>query len=313
MAEIVMGAALSHSPLMNVNIPLDAKEAVDAYRRMACALGEKIRVVNPDVLIVIAQDHFRTTFYNNMPAFLIGVGDVARWGDWRGSKGPLNTDTALARHIAKDMYQRNFEPSVSYDMKVDHGSVQSLELLGMVDMPVIPILINAAAPPLPSPARCYAFGEALRASIQSFLGTRRVAIIGSGGLSHAPLKVDIENEQNPAMREFYIHGKVAEGAPSEDDRIEGILGRIDLLASAIRPDWDRMVLKRLLAGESKELAAELSYESIDLGGGAGGQEIRSWLAMLGALQSKKIEQTFYEPVRFLVTGMASILVHSEAF
>ena len=307
MAEIVIGAALSHSPVMNFEAPADAKAQVEAYRRAAHQVGEEIRTARPDVLVVIAQDHFRTSFYNNMPAFLMGVGDVARWGDWRGTSGPLNTDVEFSRHVARGLFERSFEPAVSYDMKVDHGTSQVLELFGMTHMPVLPIQINAAAPPQPTPARCYAFGEALRGAVQAFAGDRRVAVIGSGGLSHAPLKVSIDTEQNPQSRDFFIHGRVASGGPSEDERIKGIMSRLDQLAEAINPEWDRMLLKRMAAGQARELAAELNTDDIEAAGGRGGQEFRSWLAMLGAAQAETVSTIFYEPVRYLVTGMGAIV------
>lgn len=306
MAEIVIGGALSHSPLMNLDVPAAELPAVDAFRVAARQLGSELRAARPDVLVVFAQDHFRTVFYGNMPAFLIGVGDVSQWGDWRGPTAPLKTDTPLARHIARQLFDRDFEPALSYDMKVDHSISQILEQFDMVDVPVIPILVNAAAPPLPTPARCFAFGEAVHSAIQAFPEARRVGVVGSGGLSHAPLKVTIDTEQDPAARDFFIRGRPMPGI-TEEGRIKGILGRIDQLAQAIRPEWDRMILERLAAGQARELAAELDSASIEANGGTGGQELRSWLAMLGAARAQTVTTLHYAPVRFLVTGMAAIL------
>jgi 2,3-dihydroxyphenylpropionate 1,2-dioxygenase len=309
MTEIVIGAALSHSPVMNFEVPAAVQPMVEAYRDAVKSLAVAIKSAKPDVLIVIAQDHFKTSFYQNMPAFLVGVGEVSRIGDWQGSRGPLLTDTALARHSVGKLFELGFEPAVSYDMKVDHGITQVLELLDMTDVPVIPVQINAAAPPLPSPARCYAFGEALRKAVSSFGEHRRIAVVGSGGLSHAPLKVSIDTETNQDMREFLIHGRVAEGAPSESDRIKGIMGRLDQLAKAINPEWDRLLLRRFEAGQAREVANELSTVSIEVNGGRGGQEIRSWLAMLGATQAKSIKTVFYQPIPHLVTGMGALVCH----
>jgi len=311
MAEIVIGTALSHSPVMNFEAPPEAKAQVDAYRRAAQQIAGEIRAARPDVLVVIAQDHFRTSFYNNMPAFLMGVGEVSRWGDWRGTSGPLNTDVEFSRAVARGLFERNFEPAVSYDMMVDHGTSQVLELFGMTDLPVLPIQVNAAAPPQPTPARCYAFGEALRGAIQALPGGQRVAVIGSGGLSHAPLKVAIDTETNPVSREFFIHGRVAPGGPSEEDRIKGIMARLDQLAEAINPEWDRKLLQRMEAGQARELAAELNTDNIEAAGGRGGQEFRSWLAMLGAVQARSVHTVFYEPVRYLVTGMGAIVARCQ--
>jgi 2,3-dihydroxyphenylpropionate 1,2-dioxygenase len=306
MAEIVIGGALSHSPLMSLVVPEDELQSVAAFRDSARALGGRLRAAKPDALVIFAQDHFRTVFYNNMPAFLIGVGEVSQWGDWRGPTGPLKTDSALARHIARSLFDLNFEPSVSYDIRVDHGISQVLELLDMTDVPVIPVLVNAAAPPLPAPARCFAFGAALRCAVNGFPDARRVAVIGSGGLSHSPLKVTIDTEQDPDTRNFFIHGRALPGV-TEEGRIAGIRARIDALAGAIRPNWDRMILARLAAGEAEELAAELDFTTIQDAAGTGAQELRSWLAMLGAAQATAVSVLHYAPVRFLVTGMAAIL------
>jgi len=51
-------------------------------------------------------------------------------------------------------------------------------------VPIVPLYVNAYLPPQPTPARCYAWGQALRA----ILDTRpeRVALLASGGLSHFP-------------------------------------------------------------------------------------------------------------------------------
>jgi 2,3-dihydroxyphenylpropionate 1,2-dioxygenase len=311
MAEIVVGAALSHSPLMNLDVPKEEREAVCGYRSAAQTLGKKLHAAEPDVVVIFAQDHFRTVFYDNMPAFLIGVGEVSRWGDWHGPAGPLNTDPSLARHIAQGLFERDFEPAVSYDMKVDHGVAQVLELLDMENMPVIPILVNAAAPPLPTPARCFAFGEALMRAVQSFPDARRVAIIGSGGLSHAPLKVSIDTEQNLDARNFFIHGRPAPGV-TEESRVNGILGRIDMLANKIRPDWDRMILGRFASGQARTLASQLDSHAIENGGGSGAQELRSWFAMLGAVQANTVSIVHYAPIRFLVTGMGAILAECSS-
>lgn len=311
MAEIVVGAALSHSPVMNVEVPAEHRPAVDAYRNAARRLGDEIRAARPDALVVYTQDHFRSVFYNNMPAFLIGVGEVTRWGDWRGTPGPLKTDLPLARHVARGLFKLGFEPALSYDLRVDHGTAQVLDLLGLADLPVIPVFINAHAPPLPTPARSYALGEAVRSAVQAFPEARRVAVIGSGGLSHAPLKISVETEPDPKMRDFYIHGPQGAVA-NEEERIKGIMAKVELLAKAIQPDWDRMILRRLEAGEAKQLADELDDESIQAGGGSGAQEVRAWLAMLASAQPSTVKTMHYEPVPFLVTGMGAIIARSAA-
>ena len=72
MAEIVLGGCLSHSPLLNIEPPAAARRPIAAYRAAATDLGARLRAARPDAVVIFAQDHFRTLFYDNMPQFLIG-------------------------------------------------------------------------------------------------------------------------------------------------------------------------------------------------------------------------------------------------
>ena len=49
-----------------------------------------------------------------------------------------------------------------------------------------------------------------------------------------------------------------------------------------------------------------SSEFIEENGGNGGQEIRNWLVLLGALQSFEPDIACYEPIPEWVTGMAIV-------
>src|SRR5690606_22598533 len=52
-------------------------------------------------------------------------------------------------------------------------------------IPVVPVLLNTYFPPnVPTSARCYDMGVALREVIQAIPSSVRVAVIASGGLSH---------------------------------------------------------------------------------------------------------------------------------
>jgi hypothetical protein len=79
MAEIVAGIACSHVPFM---------AAEENWQRLAESERENLRKgfkharqvleeSRADILITFADDHFDRCFYDNLPAFLIGVGDEA--------------------------------------------------------------------------------------------------------------------------------------------------------------------------------------------------------------------------------------------
>src|SRR3546814_18687085 len=51
-------------------------------------------------------------------------------------------------------------------------------------IPIVPIVVNCFAPPLPSLSRVVAVGHALRDAIAALATDKRVAIVATGGLSH---------------------------------------------------------------------------------------------------------------------------------
>ena len=48
----------------------------------------------------------------------------------------------------------------------------------------VPICINTVQHPLPSPSRCYRFGQAVGDAVRAFDQDLKVVILGTGGLSH---------------------------------------------------------------------------------------------------------------------------------
>lgn len=309
MAQIVLGGALSHSPLMNYPIPSAEQEDVEVYRMAAQDLGKRFKAEDVDALVVFAPDHFHVHYYDNMPAFQLGLGAVTRTGGWGGTSGPLEAAPELARHFANSLFESGFEPSVSYDMQVDHGTSQILELTGLLDLPVVPVFINCAAPPLPSPARCYDLGEAIHAALRDFSSDLRVGVLGSGGLSHNPPGVSIESKapEHRGAIEYMIHGR-GQAEVRQASRIDMFLRNAQLIAEDINPEWDKAVLDRLSGNGPRELSRELKADEIRAQAGSGGQEIRTWLAAIAASGEATIERLFYRPVPCLITGMGMIAI-----
>jgi aromatic ring-opening dioxygenase catalytic subunit (LigB family) len=62
-------------------------------------------------------------------------------------------------------------------------------------LPVVPLIVNAMTFPMPQPARCYSLGQILGAALEA--DASRVAVVATGGLSHAPgerMHGDIDTE-----------------------------------------------------------------------------------------------------------------------
>src|SRR5262245_5574337 len=231
MANIVFGAALSHSPLMNFPVKKD-HDQIGRFKTAVQQIGERLHAAKPDVLVIFGPYHFRALFRDLMPAFVIGVGIVEGWGDWNTPRGPFATYPALAKHILDNALNDGFEPAFSHDIRVDHGVTQPLQMLNVAMKPIVPILINAAGPPLPAPARCHAFGVVIGRSIVSFPENLRVAVLASGGLSHDPPAPSDDNA---------IHGRT-NGFAASREREAALMRKADLLQGRINSEWDRIVL-----------------------------------------------------------------------
>lgn len=311
MATIVCGGALSHSPLMNRTADEIANsELIARFRSSARAMGQRVNESRPDVVIVFGPDHFRTLFYDLLPAFLIGTGDVQGWGDWNTPTGPFRTHPELARHIHTELLDEDFDPASSRDLKVDHGITQAVELLGIADLPIIPILINCAAPPLPTPLRCFVWGAAVARAVRSYGRDLNVAIVGSGGLSHDPPLPAIDSANPETVRQA-VHGRDL-GFSQDREREERLVKRVRELSGGIQERWDREVLEAFGTGTVGALADDLSTESILKDAGRGGQEVRTWIAVSGALGDPAMEQVFYEPIPALITGMGAVFYDARA-
>src|SRR4051812_42920918 len=190
MASLVGALAASHGPLLVrewERVPEDQKKRLSAAYQ---ELGRRLKAARPDVLVVVSPDHWSNFFLDNSPAVCIGVGEASD-----GPPEPWMKDfphrtlpghPGLGQHIAEQAMRAGFEPSVSHRLKLDHGSCIPLWRMELERMPkIVPLLVNSIEPPMPTLGRCYRWGELLRKAIESYAEPLRVAILGTGGLSHS--------------------------------------------------------------------------------------------------------------------------------
>jgi protocatechuate 4,5-dioxygenase beta chain len=81
-----------------------------------------------------------------------------------------------------------FDITLVNEMTVDHGLTVPLSLAfgrpSQWPCRVIPLCVNVIQYPQPTAARCFKLGKALRRAIDSYPGDARIAIFGTGGMSH---------------------------------------------------------------------------------------------------------------------------------
>jgi aromatic ring-opening dioxygenase catalytic subunit (LigB family) len=95
-------------------------------------------------------------------------------------------DPAFGKHLFATAIEAGFEPSISHHLALDHGICIPLLRMALGRLPrIVPILVNELEPPMPSLARCLAWGRLVAAAIRSYPAPCRVALLASGGLSHS--------------------------------------------------------------------------------------------------------------------------------
>ena len=310
-AEMVLGVGASHSTLMNTHWDQTGHLAeATRFRDSLAGAAAAIAAKRPDTAIIIGSNHFRGFWLDLIPAFTIGVGECVASGESGTPAGPQPVDVELARHLAGELMELGFDPAFSARLQIDHGQSHAIQyLLAGLAVPIVPVVINAFAPPLPTPARCAAVGRAIARAAASFPGRRRVVVIGSGGLSHRlpwPDWRDPRDADEEFMVEAWLNGR-GDWARYDPRRREIIRSA----PSVIAPDFDLTFLGLL---ESGDAAAASRWSTAELGqmAGNGGQEIRTWLAMSAALGDAPARRLCYEPIPDWLTGMAVALVEPAA-
>src|SRR4051794_4172425 len=169
MGQIVGAFAVSHAPAMAARPEAGPPDQVAALNRAWAELSSRIDALQPDAVVLIAAEHWANFFLDNFPAFCVGTaasfdGPIEDW--LRVDKVKLRGNPDLARDIVEDAMDAGIEPATSEDLRLDHGSMVPLHFLPpRMDVPVVPIIQNCLQPPMPRPARCYAFGQSIGRTI----------------------------------------------------------------------------------------------------------------------------------------------------
>jgi protocatechuate 4,5-dioxygenase beta chain len=191
MARIIGGIATSHIPAIGKAIAQGIQQQpywkpfFDGYNPVHTWLEKE----QPDVAVVIYNDHGLNFFLDKMPTFAVGAANEYRNADegWGLPVSlPFTGYPAMSWHLIESLINEEFDLTTCQEMLVDHAFVVPMTLLWPDRRPIrtIPIAINTVQFPLPTPARCFKLGKAIGRAIESFGEDHRVVVIGSGGMSH---------------------------------------------------------------------------------------------------------------------------------
>jgi hypothetical protein len=192
-AEVVAGICTSHVPAVGVAIDQgrESEPKWAPYFEKITLFRRYIDRLRPDVCVIAYNDHASAFSLELIPTFAIGVASEFPPAD--EGYGPRQVPNVeghpeLAWHLAESLILDEFDMTIANWLPVDHGLTVPLSVMydRPVDWPcrVVPICVNVIQYPPPTGRRCLALGRALRRAIETFAGGERVAVVGTGGMSH---------------------------------------------------------------------------------------------------------------------------------
>jgi len=275
MGRIVGGVGLSHVPSVGPVVDR-GRQAEPAWRPLFDAyvpVREWLSEINPDVAIVVYNDHAADFSFEKYPTFALGVADSYPIGDegfGTRSLPPVQGDFELSVHLAESLvYEHEFDLTLCQELAVEHGFLVPMNLCfphAKDRWPVraIPLQVNVVQHPLPTARRCFKLGQALRKAIENYGADVRVVVLGTGGMSH-----QLQGKRFGFMNESF----------------------------------DQWFLDQL-EGDPEKLAG-ITHQEIMEQAGAEAVELIMWLTMRGAVSpgARRVHRHYYAP---MTTGMGLI-------
>jgi hypothetical protein len=234
----------------------------------------RLAQAQPDALVMIADDQNENFTDTNLPQIAIYVGQ--RFLAGRLEQDPLEhrSHPELAEAILRTCVEADVDMACIRKLPDDRLFAHAFgPVLRVIDpeakIPVVPVFVNAIHMPAPSPSRCYFLGQLIGRAVEDCSGIERVALYGSGGLSHFTAGYPYAHYDGPLG-----------------------YGEIDV-------DFDRWLIDRMRAGDGQALGKLSVKDLLD----HGEIELRSWIAVLGALGQAKPQVLAYEPFYRGIMGM----------
>lgn len=273
MARIVGGICTSHIPAIGAAIARGAQNEpywapfFEGYP----PIREWLADVEPDLAVLIYNDHGLNFFLDKMPTFAIGAAPIYRnddegWG--LPTLEPYAGDPAYSWHVIECLVADHFDVVTCQEMFVDHAFTVPMSLLWPErpepPMRTLPVCVNTVQHPLPTPRRCLDLGRALGRALASYPEDRKVVLIATGGLSH-----QLDGER----------------------------------AGFINKEFDLMCLDKIV--RDPESLAELSIHDIVAEAGTQGVELIMWLILRGALSERVAQRHchYHIPVSNTAAGL----------
>jgi protocatechuate 4,5-dioxygenase beta chain len=274
MGRIVAVFAASHAPGQTGFPEVAGQDKKEAVYRAWMDLKSRFKKARPDVLVGISNDHFQN-FHRVQPPFCVGIGEEHVFPREEQSKflrlkpHAVKGHVPLATLLLQTAADGGMDLAYSEELKFqDEFSVPKHFLDPADEIPFVPILTNCLNRNPPQPRRFYELGRVIAKTVESYPTGERVAVIGTGGLSHDPF------------------------GPNW---------------CIIDETFDRRFLDLIVEDDKEALFAEFTLERIVKPGVGGTPEILNWFAALGAVpHGSRATVVAYEPVPQWATGMGYV-------
>ena len=182
------------------------------------SLSASLAGAGVDLALVIGDDQRELFIDDGIPAFACFTGaelfdmapdveafaklpkgiQAAYWAVHGEQQGIHRVARELSAHIAERLALADFDLTVFTKQPagrtLGHAFTFPRYRLGLpASTPIVPVFVNTYYPPnVPSAARCYDLGRALRRAVESWESGARVAVIASGGLTHFVIDEDLD-------------------------------------------------------------------------------------------------------------------------
>ncbi len=262
---LVMAGAISHAPGITGREKMAPEDKKTRYYDACYRFRDHLWDQKPDALVLVSAEHFGNFFMDKMPTFCIGLAD-----DYQG---PIETEEFL--NIPKttipgapELARRIADVAMQ---EVDLGYSQEWSFDHGFMVPLAFLTPKWDLPIIPLNINCQVPPlaplqrcHALGKALRKAIDAQpeRIALIGCGGISHWPATPD--------------SGKINE-------------------------EWDRAFLEDFVANKTDRLL-RYSNDEIYRDAGPGGQEVRTFITVAGAVEGHGGELWCYEAIPIFAVG-----------
>ncbi|HLG71459.1 MAG TPA: extradiol ring-cleavage dioxygenase [Chloroflexota bacterium] len=203
--------------------PEKQRERWEGAQKAVSHLQDKLAEADPDVIVVFGDDQAEIFPHDFRPALMVHWGETVpnmpdlfsrapyeagRKAGWaygpERATIPIRAD--LGKHIVDALIDGGFDVASSKKLDNDMGLGHAYgfifgRIMNGKTVPMVPVILNTLYPPnQPTAARCYELGRTVRKAIEDWPVDARVAIAGSGGLSHFVIDEEIDEQFMAALR-----------------------------------------------------------------------------------------------------------------